>query len=109
MSAVRAAERAAVLVEALPYIQRFAGQVVVVKYGGNALAGASDDDALALYDRAAGLGLKDADFVQAHEQARGRVARLEGMLKMVREMERPAGIQGLGEAKAEAPAVPAVK
>ena len=46
MSAV---ERAAVLVEALPYIQRFAGQVVVVKYGGNALAGASDDDALALF------------------------------------------------------------
>ena len=44
-----AAERAAVLVEALPYIQRFAGQVVVVKYGGNALAGASDDDALALF------------------------------------------------------------
>jgi acetylglutamate kinase len=44
-----AAARAAVLVEALPYIQRFAGQVVVVKYGGNALAGASDDDALALF------------------------------------------------------------
>ena len=66
-------------------------------------------EALALYDRAAGLGLKDADFVQAHEQARGRVARLEGMLKMVREMERPAGIQGLGEATPEAPAVPAVQ
>jgi acetylglutamate kinase len=46
---VSAAERAAVLIEALPYIQRFAGQVVVVKYGGNALAGASDDDALALF------------------------------------------------------------
>lgn len=46
-------------------------------------------EALALYDRAAALGLKDADFVQAHEQTRGRVARLEGMLKMVREMERP--------------------
>jgi len=37
------------LVEALPYIRRFAGQVVVVKYGGNALAGASDSDALALF------------------------------------------------------------
>jgi acetylglutamate kinase len=49
VSAVRAAERAAVLVEALPYIQRFAGQVVVIKYGGNALAGASEDDALALF------------------------------------------------------------
>ena len=32
-----AAERAAVLVEALPYIQRFRGAVVVVKYGGNAM------------------------------------------------------------------------
>ncbi len=42
-------QRAEVLIEALPYIRRFAGQVVVVKYGGNALAGASDDDALALF------------------------------------------------------------
>lgn len=42
-------DKAGVLVEALPYIRRFAGQVVVVKYGGNALAGASDDDALALF------------------------------------------------------------
>jgi acetylglutamate kinase len=41
--------KAGVLVEALPYIRRFAGQIVVVKYGGNALAGASDDDALALF------------------------------------------------------------
>ena len=41
--------KAATLVEALPYIRRFADQVVVVKYGGNALAGASDDDALALF------------------------------------------------------------
>lgn len=46
-------------------------------------------EALALYDRAAALGLKDADFVQAHTQARARVERLDGMLKMVREMERP--------------------
>jgi acetylglutamate kinase len=44
-----AADRAATLVEALPYIRRFADQVVVVKYGGNALAGASDDDALELF------------------------------------------------------------
>lgn len=41
--------RAAVLVEALPYIRRFAGKIVVIKYGGNALAGASEDDALALF------------------------------------------------------------
>ncbi len=52
MSALGSHERAAVLVEALPYIQRFAGQVVVVKYGGNALAGAtstSEAGALALF------------------------------------------------------------
>jgi cyanophycinase-like exopeptidase len=58
-------------------------------------------EALALYERAAGLGLKDADFVKAHDQARGRVARLEGMLKMVREMERPAGLQGFGADEAK--------
>ena len=42
-------EKAAVLVEALPYIRRYNDQVVVVKYGGNALAGASEDDALAIF------------------------------------------------------------
>ena len=35
-----AAAKAAVLTEALPYIQRWQDQVVVIKYGGNALAGA---------------------------------------------------------------------
>jgi acetylglutamate kinase len=44
-----AAQKAATLVEALPYIRRFAGKVVVVKYGGNALAGTSDHDALTLF------------------------------------------------------------
>ena len=38
-----------VLVEALPYIRRFSGRTVVVKYGGNALAGASEEDALSLF------------------------------------------------------------
>jgi acetylglutamate kinase len=33
------------LIEALPYIQQFAGKIVVVKYGGNALAGSTDVDA----------------------------------------------------------------
>ena len=37
MSVSSAAERAAVLAEALPYIQTFRGAVVVVKYGGNAM------------------------------------------------------------------------
>ena len=41
--------KASVLVEALPYIRRFAGKIVVVKYGGNALAGTSEHDALALF------------------------------------------------------------
>ena len=41
--------KAAVLVEALPYIRRFWGSVVVVKYGGNALAGGSEADALELF------------------------------------------------------------
>jgi acetylglutamate kinase len=35
---------ASVLVEALPYIRRFWGKIVVVKYGGNALHAAGDDD-----------------------------------------------------------------
>ncbi|MBV1893655.1 MAG: acetylglutamate kinase [Ilumatobacteraceae bacterium] len=44
-----AALKASTLVEALPYIRRFAGKTVVVKYGGNALAGTSEHDALALF------------------------------------------------------------
>lgn len=40
-----------VLVEALPYIRRFWGRTVVVKYGGNALAGAADEAALGLFAR----------------------------------------------------------
>jgi acetylglutamate kinase len=39
------ADVAAILVEALPYIREFAGSVVVVKFGGNALAGSEDPDA----------------------------------------------------------------
>lgn len=40
-SRAAAEERAAVLVEALPYIQRFHGRVVVVKFGGNAMVDAA--------------------------------------------------------------------
>src|SRR4051794_35989052 len=36
-----AAEKAAILAEALPYIRRFSGKVVVVKYGGNAMEDAT--------------------------------------------------------------------
>jgi acetylglutamate kinase len=48
-----AAKTASVLVEALPYIRRFFGKVVVVKYGGNALHASEDGngeaDALASF------------------------------------------------------------
>src|SRR6202051_1907746 len=39
-------ERAKVLVEALPYIKRFHGQVVVIKVGGNAIESARDETLL---------------------------------------------------------------
>ncbi|HEX2040856.1 MAG TPA: acetylglutamate kinase [Acidimicrobiales bacterium] len=46
-----AAAKTAVLIEALPYIRRFWGKVVVVKYGGNAIAPTSvgGDDELASF------------------------------------------------------------
>ena len=44
-----AEQKAAVLVDALPYIRRFWGKVVVVKYGGNALADADENAALARF------------------------------------------------------------
>ena len=43
---------ASLLIEALPYIREFSGNVVVIKYGGNALA--ASDGALADTDRAVG-------------------------------------------------------
>ena len=49
MSSV-AAEKAAVLADALPYIRRFWGKVVVVKYGGNAMTtGGKGSDDLAVF------------------------------------------------------------
>ncbi len=42
-------QTAELLIEALPYIRRFAGSIMVIKYGGNALAGASESDALASF------------------------------------------------------------
>ena len=48
-SVVDFAQVANLLIEALPYIQKFAGKTVVVKYGGNAIAGANSDDALAAF------------------------------------------------------------
>ena len=44
-----AATTAQVLIEALPYMQHFAGQTVVVKYGGNALSGTEHADPLDVF------------------------------------------------------------
>ena len=40
------ADRAKVLVQALPYIQKYAGKTVVVKYGGNAMINEGLKDAV---------------------------------------------------------------
>ncbi len=44
-----ASDKASVLIEALPYITRFWGKVVVVKYGGNVLSGTDEATALKLF------------------------------------------------------------
>jgi hypothetical protein len=44
--------------------------------------------ALEYYDKAAQMGHADADFVAVHTRAKERKARLEGMLSIVRDMER---------------------
>jgi acetylglutamate kinase len=56
-------DRAHVLVEAIPYIRRFWGKVVVVKYGGNALAGAGADGSSAGSSQAAPLASFAQDIV----------------------------------------------
>ncbi len=45
-SVATAADKAAILVESLPYIRRFVDKVVVVKYGGNVLAAKPGQDAV---------------------------------------------------------------
>ena len=55
---ISAAEKAQILADALPYIRRFFGKTVVVKYGGNALAGAATE--------ADGLAEFAADVVLMH-------------------------------------------
>ena len=44
-----ASTKAAVLADALPYITQFSGKIVVIKYGGNALAGTEGLDPLELF------------------------------------------------------------
>lgn len=64
--------------------------------GANVLSGdqvqlclAMQEQAQALYDKAAAMGLKDPAFIRTSETSKERVKRLSGMLKMVREMEQP--------------------
>jgi hypothetical protein len=54
------------------------------------------EQAQAFYDKAAAMGLKDLDFVRTRDASLARIKRLEGMLKMVREMEQP-DVKPLGQ------------
>lgn len=56
------------------------------------------EEALALYDKAAALGLKDLEFQRTHERAQERAKRLQLMLTTIREMEAPE-YPGLKQAK----------
>jgi hypothetical protein len=47
------------------------------------------EEAVALYDKAASLGLKDLEFQRTHERAQERAKRLRLMLTTIREMEAP--------------------
>ena len=71
------AERAAVLVEALPYIQNYAGKVVVIKYGGNAMI--NEDLKLQVMEDIVMLHLVGVHVVLVH----GGGPDISGMLKRV--------------------------
>lgn len=47
------------------------------------------EEALALYEQAAQKGMDDVDFKHTYERAAQTRDKLQGMLKMVREMEQP--------------------
>src|SRR5271157_5281787 len=55
-----AAKTASVLVEALPYIRRFWGKIVVVKYGGNALHASAEANGQGSGEAAAGADAASA-------------------------------------------------
>ncbi|MBR6549426.1 MAG: acetylglutamate kinase [Clostridia bacterium] len=71
------AERAAVLVEALPYIQNYTGKVVVIKYGGNAMI--NEDLKLQVMEDIVMLHLVGVHVVLVH----GGGPDISGMLKRV--------------------------
>ena len=60
-------QKAEVLIEALPYIQRFNRKIIVVKYGGSAMV---DDELEEKCDQ--GRGAAKAGGIQAHHCARRR-------------------------------------
>ena len=71
------AQRALVLTEALPYIQKYAGKIVVIKYGGNAMIN-SELKAAVMHDIVL-LSLVGAKVVLVH----GGGPEISGMLKRV--------------------------
>ncbi len=71
------AERASVLVEALPYIQSYTGKVVVIKYGGNAMT--NDELKLQVMEDIVLLHLIGVHVVLVH----GGGPDISGMLKRV--------------------------
>ncbi len=71
------AQRALVLTEALPYIQRYAGKIVVVKYGGNAMIN-GELKAAVMHDIVL-LSLVGAKVVLVH----GGGPEISGMLKRI--------------------------
>jgi acetylglutamate kinase len=60
VSALPPGDKASVLIESLPYIRRFLGKVVVVKYGGNVLSSKPGEDAV---DEATALASFAEDIV----------------------------------------------
>ena len=79
-------EKAAVLVEALPYIQRFNRKIIVVKYGGSAMV----DEELKKRDMKSRLILQVHDelLVEAHE------TEIEEVKKILKdEMEHAASLE----------------
>ena len=69
--ALSAADKAVVLVEALPYLRQFNGRVVVVKYGGNAMG---DDTALARFAEDVVLLRIEGDSAEYWDTPGGAVA-----------------------------------
>ena len=71
------AQRAQILTEALPYIQKYSGKIVVVKYGGNAMI--NDDLKSAVMHDIVLMSLIGVKVVLVH----GGGPEISGMLKKI--------------------------